>query len=133
MRISLDIDEELMRQLDKQEQLNHILDRATRVKILPAEMELKEIALLFDVFANNAEAFQNYLPSPLEAGASAVLFRSVEGKNETLDSPSLGWDHFLPDQLEVRNISGNHYSIMSGSNVRELAEQLRTYLGSFET
>ena len=86
--------------------------------------------LLFAVFEGNARAFQAYTPPSLELASRIVLFRATDGKNEGLDGPELGWNEFLDDRLEVRQVLGNHYTMLASPNARELAEQLRTYLDS---
>jgi len=126
----LSVDHDLLRQLDTQEQLRCILEQATRHHILPADMDVAQLALLFAVFERNARAFQAYSPPSLEPVSRIVLFRASDGKDEMLDGPMLGWDEFLSDRLEVRKISGNHYTMLASPNARELAEQLRTYLDS---
>ena len=98
--------------------------------ILPADMEVAQLALLFAVFEGNARAFQAYTPPSLELASRIVLFRATDGKNDGLDGPELGWNEFLGDRLEVRQVSGNHYTMLASPNARELAEQLRTYLDS---
>jgi amino acid adenylation domain-containing protein len=129
----LSVDHELLRQLDKQEQLRCILEQATRHNILPADMEVAQLALLFEIFERNAKAFQAYSPPRLELGSRIILYRASEGKNEVPDGPdglTLGWDEFILGQLEVRNVSGDHYTMLASPNARELADQLRTYLDS---
>jgi aspartate racemase len=106
------------------------LEQATIHNILPADMEVAQLALLFEVFERNAKAFQAYTPPSLELGSRVILFRATDGKNEVLDGPMLGWDEFLLGQLEVRHVSGDHYTMLASPNARELAEQLRTYLDS---
>ncbi len=127
----LSVDHDLLRQLDKQEQLRCILEQATRHNILPADMEVAQLALLFEIFERNARAFQAYLPPSLEPGGRIILYRASDGKNEVLDGPMLGWDEFILGQLEVRNVPGDHYTMLASPNARELAGHLRTYLDSF--
>jgi amino acid adenylation domain-containing protein len=131
----MSVDQDLLRQLDTREQLRCILEQATRHNILPADMEVEQLAALFDIFERNARAFQAYSPqaySPqsLEPWSRIILFRASDGKNELLDGPTLGWDQFLLDRFEVRNVSGDHYTMLAGPNARALAEQLRAYLDS---
>jgi thioesterase domain-containing protein/acyl carrier protein len=129
----LAIDFDPIQQLDPQEQLRSVLEHATGLNILPADMKVAQLELLFNVFERNARAFLDYSPPSLELGSRIVLFRASDGKNDELDSPTLGWDAFLSDQLEVRNVTGNHYSMLRSSNARALAEQLSIYLDSFSS
>jgi amino acid adenylation domain-containing protein len=131
----LSVDHDLLAQLDKQEQLKCILEQAITLNILPADMEVEQIALLFDVFERNLTAFQSYSPEShepesFEPESRIILFRAADGKNEALDGPALGWDQFSLDHLEVSNVSGDHYTMLGSANVRALAEQLKTFLDS---
>jgi thioesterase domain-containing protein len=126
----LSVDDELLRHPDTQELLRCVLEQARAHNILPPDMEVAQLAILFDVFERNARAFQAYSPPSLEPEGRVVLFRANDGKNEVADGPALGWDEILADQLEVRNVSGDHYTMLSNSNARDLAEQLRIYLDS---
>jgi thioesterase domain-containing protein len=126
----LPVDHEVLRRLDAQEQLRCILEQAVMRKILPADMGVAQLALLFEVFERNARAFQAYSPASLEPGSRAILFRATGGKDEALDGPMLGWDELLRGQLEVHDVSGDHYTMLAGPNARELAGQLRAYLDS---
>lgn len=126
----LTVGDDLLQHLDTQQQLRFILEQATLHNILPADMDVGQLALLFNVFENNARAFQAYSPSSLELGSRVILFKATDAKNEALDGPVLGWDEFLLDRLEVHNVSGDHYTMLANPNARELAGHLRAYLDS---
>jgi amino acid adenylation domain-containing protein len=123
-------DFDLTQQLAPQEQLRSVLEQAISLNILPADMKVAQLELLFNVFERNARAFLDYSPRNVELGSRIVLFRASDGKSEELDGPTLGWNKYLSDQLEVRNVTGNHYSMLASSNARALGEQLSMCLDS---
>jgi amino acid adenylation domain-containing protein len=128
--MSLDIDS--LRSLDWHEQMKCILNQAIRLGILAPDMELSRLEDLFYVFQRNARAFQTYSPPRLNLDSRVVLFRAVEGKDESLDGRALGWDRLIVDSLDVRDIAGDHYSMLTGSGVRTLAQQVKAYLNEVE-
>jgi thioesterase domain-containing protein len=111
-----------------QAQLKFVLDQAIRLNLLRPDMEISQFASLFEIFARNARAFLAYAPPPLELGTRLMLFRASEGKDELRDGPTLGWDQICADGIEIRNVPGDHYTTLTGANVRTLAEQLKTCL-----
>jgi thioesterase domain-containing protein/acyl carrier protein len=124
----LEVHRDYLRQLDMQAQLKFVLDQAIRLNLLRPDMEISQFASLFEIFARNARAFLAYAPPPLELGTRLMLFRASEGKDELRDGPTLGWDQICADGIEIRNVPGDHYTTLTGANVRTLAEQLKTCL-----
>jgi amino acid adenylation domain-containing protein len=126
----LSVDHDVLRRLDKQEQLKCILDQAMALNVLPAGTDAGQVALLFEVFERNARAFQDYSPPSVAPEGRAILFRAAGGKDEALDGPALGWDQFFLDRLEVRDVPGDHYTLLKSPHVPALAEQLKAFLDS---
>ncbi|MCA1565783.1 MAG: amino acid adenylation domain-containing protein [Acidobacteria bacterium] len=125
---SLEVDCDYLRQLDAPEQLRFILNEAIKLNLLPPDMEISQFASLFEVFERNGRAFLAYAPPPLEPGTRIMLFRASEGKEEARDGLTLGWERISADRLEVRHVEGDHYTTLTGSHARTLAEQLKSWL-----
>ena len=68
----------------------------------------------------------------VEPAGRGMLVRAGAGKDDLLDSAMLGWDELMAGRLEVRNVSGDHYTMLAGVNARALADELRTYFDSLD-
>ena len=119
-----------LRTLDHQEQMRCLLNQAISLGILPRDLELSHFSDLFDVFCRNVKALQGYSPSRAALNGRVVLFRSIEGKNESADGRTLGWDRLIEGSLDVRDAAGDHYSMLTGFNGGELAQQVTAYLNA---
>ena len=111
-----------LKQLPLDEQLNHILEQAKIVNILPPEYGLQQIVQLLQVFKANLHAMSRYQPQPYLGRIN--LFCANEKVVEVTQDPSQGWGELAVGGLETYKIPGNHYTILREPHVQILAKQI---------
>jgi thioesterase domain-containing protein/acyl carrier protein len=117
----LDISEDELSQLDRDAQLNLIFEQAQRSGLLPLDSNINWVRYLFKVFLANVNAACRYLPTTYSD--RVTLFRAAERMTPGLPDHD-GWKE-LSDEVEVRVIPGDHFTMLSGTNVEILAQQLK--------
>ncbi len=98
--------------------------------LVPPGLELSEIVRLFARFRSNVRAMERY--TARACSGRLVLFKAGEGLAKASEAPDLGWGELAEGGLEIREIGGNHYSILRDPYVEELAAGLREVLESRE-
>ncbi|MDB9513158.1 amino acid adenylation domain-containing protein [Kamptonema animale CS-326] len=119
---SLELDS-LLRSLPSSEQLNFILQQAQIAGVLPGEIEPVQFYPLLDVFKTNLQAIQRYVPQIYSQ--KITLFRASESLSDGLQDPASGWHPLSTEPLELYNLPGNHYTILTKPCVEKLSAQLR--------
>jgi thioesterase domain-containing protein len=96
-----------------------ILKLGREAGVLAPGVEPAELRRLFDRFRANRRALATYQPLPY--AGPATLFRAAErpGRMDE-EGPDLGWSELVAD-LQVREIPGDHYSILHGAGAAALA------------
>lgn len=100
--------------------LDEVIDRGS----LPPDLGLA-LKDRFAVFRENHRALRRYRPRGVDL--PALLLRTEE-TGRIAGEPTLGWERFVGDKLEVVDIPGDHYSIMKTPQVAALAEAIRSSL-----
>ncbi len=114
-----------LQNLETEEQLNHILEQAKMVNILPPEVGQKQMRHLLQVYKANIQAMSHYTPQPYSG--PVTLFYASEQVTEVTEEQIIGWGKVAVGSIETHNIPGNHYTILRKPHVHILAEQLKTY------
>ena len=115
-----------LQQLQPEEQLNHILEQAKMLNILPPEIGLQQMRQLLRVFKANLQAMYRYIPQPYPG--RITLFCASEQIVEVTQDQTQGWGELTTVGIETHKIPGDHYSIIREPQVQVLAKQLGTYL-----
>ncbi len=112
------------------EQLQAALGYARRAGALPPSLSPEQATAmarrLAAVFAANLAALRSYAPAPY-AGRLA-LFRAADRPAEWGADPALGWRGLVDGNLEVRELAGDHYSLLQGPHAAALAAGLARVL-----
>ncbi|MEH1835831.1 MAG: thioesterase domain-containing protein, partial [Nostoc sp.] len=119
------------RQLQSDEQLTYVFERAKTSNLLPLDIELSQVHSLFHVFKTNVRAISNYLPQVYPG--QVTLFRATEQFADTPQNPTNGWSRLAKEGVEIQVVPGNHYNMLRKPHVKYLAEQLKTYLDKTQT
>ncbi len=98
--------------------------------LVPPDLELSEIMRLFETFRINVRAMDRYSASIYPG--RLVLFKAGERLSPKAEAPDLGWGELAAGGLEIREVEGNHYSILREPHVKVLAAGLREVLESRE-
>jgi amino acid adenylation domain-containing protein/non-ribosomal peptide synthase protein (TIGR01720 family) len=115
-----------LRGLTPDEQLRAVAESPFAADLLPDYGGLEQLKRLFEVFKANSSAAAVYAPKPY--GGAVTLLRAGEGP--PAPDPQLGWGEFVAGAVELHEVPGNHYSILTEPNVRVLAERLGSCLAA---
>ncbi|MFP2929406.1 thioesterase domain-containing protein, partial [Pyxidicoccus sp. 3LG] len=104
--------------------LQHLLDAGRAAGLLVPEVGLPQLRTLFEVFASNTRALKHYVPRTFSG--RITLLRASEGVQNA--TPDRGWAALATGGLELREVPGNHYSVLRVPGVQVLAELLSALL-----
>jgi thioesterase domain-containing protein len=107
-----------------EEQLAELVERSKQIGILPPDISLGEVKALVDVFERNFLALERWSPRP--AALPVTLLRA--GPAEDPRDDAVGWRRYAPSGVTVREIPGDHYSVLKQPHVRALSEELKACL-----
>jgi thioesterase domain-containing protein len=110
--------------LDPEAGLARVVERARAAGALPPGLGEEQIGRLWRVFRANVRAVRAYVAEQYSGPGRAVLFVSAENPERRRLGRALGWDRLMNGQLAVRQLSGDHYSLLRGPAVEELASTL---------
>ena len=101
-----------------------MVERALAAGALPPGLGEEQIGRLWRVFRANVRAVRAYAAEPCLGPSRAVLFVTAENPERGRLGRALGWERLMNGQLAVRQLSGDHYSLLRGPGVEELASTL---------
>lgn len=117
-----------LEQLEPNEQLNFLLERAKQTNLLPADTDPACMPLLFQVFRSNAYASRSYVP--VSYPGPLTLFKASDQFDEF--DEDLGWGELVAEDFMVQSVPGNHHTIVREPNVEFLAEKINHCLHTTE-
>jgi amino acid adenylation domain-containing protein len=109
-----------LQELSAEEQLAYLLKQAESNDILPPQAQLES---LLNVFKSNLRALTSYAPERYDGRLQ--LFRAAEGGADS--DAAMAWDSFA-EEVVTYSVPGNHYTLMTNTNVRALAALIKTHL-----
>ncbi len=117
-----DLSLEELRELDEEEQLHYVMDKALQVGFFPPGTDFMVFKRLWDVLITNRRIIQTYIPKNYEGKVS--FFQATElGKGLHVKTGE-AWKQFVGQELDLHIIPGNHYNMVSSPQVEVLAEKL---------
>ena len=126
--LKLDIAEEAVLRMGKDEVLEHIISEAQRANV--ATVGLRQIRGMRDVSFQNAQAERNHVPRPYDG--AVALFSAKDHPLPPSAPKDHGWGALMIRGLELYEMSGDHYTMLRMPLVERLAEQLRKSLSSVQ-
>ena len=116
-----------LEQFDIDEQLYRIWEQAKSTGAIDRDMPLRQFRYLAKLYRANVNALEKYHPKvyPKEM----ILWRASQHFRQ--DYAAGGWDSLVSGNLQVHNISGDHYTIMQNPQLTVLSKQLKSYLTRF--
>ncbi|GAA6618281.1 amino acid adenylation domain-containing protein [Scytonema sp. NUACC26] len=126
---SLNVSEEALKVLAPDEQLNYFKQRLQMVNLLPADVGIKQLRRMMQVFKTNYQSASVYMPQAIYP-ARVTFFKASEidavsnDYSEMLDELGLDWDKFSAQPLKLHFVPGNHNTMLNEPHVQVLAEQL---------
>ncbi|MCP4661368.1 MAG: alpha/beta fold hydrolase, partial [bacterium] len=125
--VSLPVSPADVEALDTAEEVLGLLhEKMQAARLVPPGLELTEIVRLFEMFRINVRAMDRYSASA--CSGRLVLFKAGERLSQKAEAPDLGWGELAAGGLEIREVGGNHYSILREPNVEALADGLKEVL-----
>jgi len=117
-----DLSLEALRELDEEEQLHYVMDKALQVGFFPPGTDFMVFKRLWNVLITNRRIIQAYIPKNYEGKVS--FFQAAElGKGLHVKTGE-AWQPFFGQELDLHIIPGNHYNMVSSPQVEVLAEKL---------
>jgi amino acid adenylation domain-containing protein len=114
-------------QLGAGEALDRLRDAAERLGLLPPGLAGDDFARRYAIFAANHRRLERYAGGTCEA--PVTLFRAARaagtGAAHDRRQPDLGWGRLARRPVEVREIPGDHYTLLQEPQVGVLAALLR--------
>ncbi|XXY51336.1 cytochrome P450 [Sorangium sp. So ce269] len=113
-------------------QLDHLRACMERLDVAPPQGTLEN---LFRVYRANVEAMARYRPRASDVPVTLLKatgeFPAVLPSSSLVDhdSPTLGWERLCAGELEIREVPGDHFTMVRAPHVDRLAEALRSVLG----
>jgi len=122
----LSVSTKRLQQMKPLEQLEYILEQAKLHNILPEEVGMQQMQNLYWVYHATGWATYNYEAQPY--GGAIKLFNASQPLMELTEDATLGWGDLVTGQIEVYQITGDHYSIIREPDVQRLTEKLAVCL-----
>jgi amino acid adenylation domain-containing protein len=114
-----------LRGLPAQEQLARLVEQAEAHDILPPQTGAAYLESLLKVFKGNLRALSSYAPG--RYAGRLLLFRSADALDGARTDLDMRWDR-LAEGVATYSVPGNHYTLLTGSNVQALAALMKTHL-----
>lgn len=113
-------------QLNADDLLNYLLHQAQAAGLMPLDAGEDQLRYLFKVFKGNIQAMLNY--SPKVYPDQVVLFQASVRNDYVNDESIQNWNQLSSKPVKIHTVPGDHYTMLSKSNVQILAEKLMIYL-----
>jgi myxalamid-type polyketide synthase MxaB len=130
-RAEMSVSYRQLRSQDAEQRLQTVLDEAKRHSVVPSEVSTDHIRRLIEVCKIHVRLVMDYTPPPLEQPlhifrpADTTTLVEASGKSQEVD---LGWGRVVGEHMTLHEVPGNHFTMMTGENVRQLSELLRDCL-----
>jgi thioesterase domain-containing protein/acyl carrier protein len=139
--------------LPPRERVSHAFEQGRAAHLWPPEISLADVQHYLRLHKARRRAIQTYEPQlyggrltllrtaeatfdnldELEAVADAELLRRLrEEETTTFRNPTLGWEKFSEESINIQFVAGDHHSMLSEPHVQVLAERLRASLEKTE-
>ncbi|WP_379138132.1 amino acid adenylation domain-containing protein [Paenibacillus sp. sgz500958] len=99
---------------------------------LPHDIEQKTVDHLYHIFRINSEAESMYAPN-CHLDVPALLIAANDGDGDAALELSIEWKQLIHHPLRTVSMLGNHYSILSQSNVAVAAAEIKSMCRALST
>ncbi|WP_377863492.1 amino acid adenylation domain-containing protein [Bacillus sp. R86525] len=111
--------------MNELERLNYVLTVIRKAGIFSTEFKVEHLKYMLDVYSANLNALNGYVPTKRYPGEIVVL-RAENGDNQ---DKTLGWKDWSQQEVSVKTIPGDHYTIFNKPGINILADEIRKSLG----
>ncbi|AUY52511.1 hypothetical protein C2142_30385 [Streptomyces sp. CB01881] len=120
------VTEEALRPLAPEQRIKHVLDLAVAAGFHMEHMDLRTMTRYTDIARAHTRAALAYRPGPYTG--SALLVRCADPTDSAEADPSWGWQALVGDGLTIREVTGNHRTIVDAPHVIAVSEHVSDYL-----
>ncbi|MER8868203.1 amino acid adenylation domain-containing protein [Mesorhizobium sp. M0751] len=117
-----------LKSIKRERQVSALLEFGTQAGNVP-EMSETQLDHILTVAEANRIALRDYTPRPNDS--KSVLFTAKKGLG-MWTSDDLGWKQFARGHLEIHEVPGDHYTMITRPHVPVLAKKLNEYLNRNE-
>jgi thioesterase domain-containing protein len=118
------LDPDLLRSTVDRSAIAVLRDEAVRAGVLGADIDLETLSRIAERFCRNLRALFVHDPKPYDG--RVVLYRAQDGGATT--ETTQAWLARLTGDAQSVDVPGDHYTVMRGENLRNLARHLRLAL-----
>ncbi|RKH00097.1 non-ribosomal peptide synthetase [Corallococcus sp. CA053C] len=115
--------------LEPEQQRTLSLESLRSAGVLGEESSVEDLRELLEVFTRNTRALEAYRLR--RSDLRAVMFQAT--RSEAPEGLAREWAAWATGGVERHEVPGDHFTILQGAGVRELAEQLRRYLDAADS
>lgn len=112
--------------LELHEQLRYLLQQARIAHVVPPDIDITQIQLLFHLYGTHVYALRQYRAQVYHG--RLTLFRARDQVSGGFRDSTVGWSKLAAGGVDVRVIPGDHRSMLREPYVQILAKQLRECL-----
>jgi non-ribosomal peptide synthase protein (TIGR01720 family) len=84
-------------------------------------LDKQELQTTLRAFTNNYQCYNRYIPQGKLSRSRVVLLQSSE-KESAHKEPSLGWQQYVTQPIEVYKVAGGHFTMFANPYVKTMAE-----------
>ena len=118
--LALDVEE--LRRLSPHEQVQRVLEIARQANWIYPDVTFEQFSHFVNLMRTHADAWRAYEAHPFPG--RVVLFRAAEQARPVDATPDLGWARLALGGVEIREVPGDHLSMIHDPHVQILAEQI---------
>jgi amino acid adenylation domain-containing protein len=119
-----------LREMPGEDALEKVLAEVKAQEVLPWETDICQFRRYFHAYLANSVTAVTYEPQSYHG--RITLLRARDEKDKYNLGLSLGWTPFAAQQIEIREIPGDHATIILEPNVQILGEQLSQILAAWQ-
>lgn len=126
---STDLDARALRQVSEHARSGHLFERLTALGLA---VPRTQFVATFDAATASERACRAYAPQslPLSGGTAVLLVRARDGFSGA--PHDYGWGAFAGGALQIREVDGNHFSLLEPGPVVTVAQWIRSVIGPCE-
>ncbi|MGD9488072.1 MAG: amino acid adenylation domain-containing protein [Calditrichaceae bacterium] len=125
-----ELDAEMLREMEYDEQLKFVLKIAKKEKVLPRFIRQNQFKLYVHINKIQTGAWRKY--KPLNFNGKITLFRADENRDYDNLPDDLGWKKYAGKGVDIINVPGDHITMMTKPNVKILAEKIGLLLDNLD-
>jgi thioesterase domain-containing protein len=123
---SVPMDPTHLRTLDADEQVAWVLEKAKEIGFVYPDTTFDQFDQFIQILRIHTEAWRDYLPCPYTG--RITVFRAADQAHDRSLPPDLGWGALALGGVEVREVPGDHLTMIHDPHVAALAAEMRACL-----